>query len=58
MCVHGTYLKHVESIKKNGFNRIKMNHVHFARGLSAGDGVIGGIYSFELLSLWPNKGML
>ena len=58
MCVHGTYLKHMESTKKNGLNHIKMNHVHFSRGLSALNGVIRGMYSFELLSLWTNEGML
>ena len=58
MCVHGTYLKHLESIRKNGLNHMKRNHVHFARGLSASDGVISGMYSSELLSLWTNEGML
>ena len=58
MCVHGTYLKHMESIKKNGINRMKMNHAHFSRCLSVGDGVISGMYSFELLYLWTNEGIL
>ena len=58
VCVHGTYLKHLESIKKNGLNHMERNHVHFARGLLAGDGVISGMYSYELLSLWTNEEML
>lgn len=43
VCVHGTYLKNLESIKKNGLNRMKRNHVHFARGLPADNGVISGM---------------
>ena len=58
MCVHGTFLKQLESIKKNGLNRMKMNHVHFVRGLLAGDGVINGMFSSKLLSLWTNEGIL
>jgi len=45
VCVHGTYLKNLESIKKNGLNRMRRNHVHFARGLSKDSGVISGMRS-------------
>jgi len=45
VCVHGTYLKDLESIKKSGLSRMKRNHVHFARGLSTDNGVISGMRS-------------
>lgn len=45
VCVHGTYLKNLDSIKKNGLKRMQRNHVHFARGLPADNGVISGIRS-------------
>ena len=44
--------------KEECLNHMKRNHVHFATGLSAGDGVISGMYSSEWLSLWTNEGML
>ena len=29
-CYHGTYLKHLESIKKSGLSRMKRKHIHIA----------------------------
>lgn len=43
VCVHGTYLNCLESIKKDGLKRMKRNHVHFASGLSKDSGVISGM---------------
>jgi 2'-phosphotransferase len=43
MCVHGTYLKILESIEKIGLSCMKRNHVHFARCLSRENGVLSGM---------------
>eukprot|EP00252_Welwitschia_mirabilis_P015653 TRINITY_DN3460_c0_g1_i2.p1 TRINITY_DN3460_c0_g1~~TRINITY_DN3460_c0_g1_i2.p1 ORF type:complete len:354 (-),score=35.67 TRINITY_DN3460_c0_g1_i2:91-1152(-) len=42
ICVHGTYMKNLESIKQSGLKTMGRRHVHFARGLPA-NGVISGM---------------
>ncbi|BBN13043.1 2'-phosphotransferase [Marchantia polymorpha subsp. ruderalis] len=44
-CVHGTYRRHLPSIRKEGLKRMNRNHVHFAMGLSPDDGVVSGMRS-------------
>ncbi|KAG6554897.1 hypothetical protein Mapa_003481 [Marchantia paleacea] len=43
VCVHGTYVKSLSSIRKEGLKRMTRNHVHFATGLSPNDGAISGM---------------
>lgn len=43
VCIHGTYQSAIESILANGMNRMSRNHMHFAPGLPAEDGVISGM---------------
>lgn len=35
---HGTYKKHMESIKTSGLNRMNRQHIHFAKSLNATSG--------------------
>ncbi len=35
---HGSYVKHLESIKANGLNRMSRKHIHFAKSLDAASG--------------------
>lgn len=35
---HGTYKKHMESIKATGLNRMDRQHIHLAKGLNAASG--------------------
>ena len=44
VCVHGTYRKNLESIRRAGLKRMTRVHVHFATGLPH-NGVISGKYS-------------
>eukprot|EP00249_Psilotum_nudum_P006444 c19767_g1_i1 orf=81-1433(+) len=44
VCVHGTFKANMHSITREGLNRMKRNHVHFASGLP-NDGVISGMKS-------------
>lgn len=32
---HGTYIKHLESIKKTGLNRMSRQHIHFAKNVNS-----------------------
>ncbi|GLJ26969.1 hypothetical protein SUGI_0528140 [Cryptomeria japonica] len=43
VCMHGTYMEYLASIKKEGLKRMTRNHVHFAAGYSRQDGVISGV---------------
>lgn len=43
VCIHGTYMKYLESIKREGLKRMTRNHIHFARGYYGQDGVISGV---------------
>ncbi|KAF2356192.1 Phosphotransferase KptA/Tpt1 [Trinorchestia longiramus] len=41
--VHGTYMKHWNSIKTEGLSRMRRQHIHLAAGLPGQDGVISGM---------------
>lgn len=43
VCVHGTYFKYWESIRKEGLNRMNRQHIHFAPGLPKEVGVTSGM---------------
>lgn len=43
LCIHGTYKNVLSSIIKNGLNRMKRNHIHFAIGEPNDLNVISGI---------------
>lgn len=43
LCIHGTYLRYWDSIYKNGLNRMKRNHIHFACEEINSDQVISGM---------------
>ncbi|KAH9304970.1 hypothetical protein KI387_009374, partial [Taxus chinensis] len=45
VCVHGTYLRYLEVIKKEGLKSMNRIHIHFATGLCKEDGVISGMRS-------------
>lgn len=45
LCVHGTYTKFIESIKKTGLNRMGRTHIHFATGFPSDSNVISGARS-------------
>lgn len=40
---HGTYFRHLESIKVEGLNRMNRNHIHFTSKLPGQAGVISGM---------------
>ena len=43
VCIHGTYLCHLDSIMKNGLQRRGRNHIHFAAGEVEDNQVISGM---------------
>mmetsp|Transcript_20806 Transcript_20806/g.38883 ORF Transcript_20806/g.38883 Transcript_20806/m.38883 type:complete len:193 (+) Transcript_20806:631-1209(+) len=43
VCIHGTYLCHLDSIMKSGLQRMKRNHIHFAAGEVDDNQVISGM---------------
>jgi RNA:NAD 2'-phosphotransferase (TPT1/KptA family) len=45
LCVHGTYSKFINSIKKTGLNRMGRTHIHFACGFPSDSNVISGARS-------------
>ncbi|MFQ6651848.1 hypothetical protein Gotur_024012, partial [Gossypium turneri] len=42
-CVHGTYMRNLESILESGLKRMKRLHVHFSSGLLTDGEVISGM---------------
>lgn len=42
LCVHGTYTKAINSIKKNGLNKMARTHIHLATGFPDNSKVISG----------------
>jgi 2'-phosphotransferase len=44
-CIHGTYQESLPSIRANGLNKMKRNHIHFAESLPGKNGVISGMRS-------------
>lgn len=50
ICVHGSYKKHLESIRRNGLSRMHRVHIHFATGLPTDNRVINGLtFSLPIL---------
>ncbi|GBG79173.1 hypothetical protein CBR_g28889 [Chara braunii] len=43
VCVHGTYYRHWEAIRRDGLSKMSRNEIHFAIGLPGKDGVISGM---------------
>ena len=54
MAVHGTYKKFLNSIKKNGLNKMKRTHIHFALGLATDKNVISGMRSSSEVLIYLN----
>jgi RNA:NAD 2'-phosphotransferase (TPT1/KptA family) len=52
LCVHGIYLKRLNSVKRNGLNNMKLYHVHFERGLSINNDLISGMPSDCQVSIY------
>ncbi|KAF0684181.1 Aste57867_23831 [Aphanomyces stellatus] len=50
--IHGTYLRHWESIFHNGLCRMKRNHIHFAAGEMDTSHVISGMRSSAQLKIY------
>jgi 2'-phosphotransferase len=44
-CIHGTYLRHWESIKRQGLSRMNRQHIHFTTAYLGADTVISGMRS-------------
>ncbi|RHY26249.1 hypothetical protein DYB32_007785 [Aphanomyces invadans] len=53
ICIHGTYLRHWESIALNGLCRMARNHIHFAAGEYSTD-VISGMRTSAQLKIYVN----
>lgn len=53
-CIHGTYLRHWESIKKQGLSRMNRQHIHFTTAYVGADTVISGMRSNCQLAIHIN----
>lgn len=42
LCIHGTYKTNIESIKKNGLNKMTRTHIHMASGFPNDTHIISG----------------
>ena len=54
VAVHGSYVKHVQSIHQQGLSRMERHHVHLAKGLLGENGVISGMRSNAEVFVWVN----
>lgn len=43
LCIHGTYRRAVEPIRRTGLNRMKRNHIHLAAAIPGMESVISGM---------------
>ncbi len=52
LCVHGTYLRHWDSIYNQGLCRMARNHIHFAAGEIGENDVISGMRTSAELKIY------
>eukprot|EP00479_Gromia_sphaerica_P000732 TRINITY_DN10894_c0_g1_i1.p1 TRINITY_DN10894_c0_g1~~TRINITY_DN10894_c0_g1_i1.p1 ORF type:complete len:102 (+),score=13.37 TRINITY_DN10894_c0_g1_i1:142-447(+) len=62
LCVHGTYMKHWDSIKRSGLKRMDRKHIHFTPGdkvrgeNKVTSGFRGSSNLFDLFGSWKSDG--
>ena len=54
VAVHGSYMKHVQTILEQGLSRMGRHHVHLAKGLLGEKGVVSGMRRDAEVFIWVN----